>query len=540
MDTQHHDPARDRGGDFMILKCPWMLGLWLLLPLLGKLLMHAHRKQRFAAEQLRGKRPDALKVFRRQVGLRLSSVAVLILALAQPAWNPRPHHSGFQKRDLVIALDISRSMLAADVFPTRLDAAKIAVFDALDSLRGQQTGLITFAGAASVRVPLTLDQNFIRFMLKRAEPSDADVGSTSLQSAIEKAIDVVFRESEKGQQDLILLTDGEDLISDIKKTAEELRECGARVLIIGIGDPIAGANIPDGIQTNTWMQHNGSNVVTRLDEQKLTELAADSPNVTYYPARTQPFDIHPLYRAMLVNTPDLPSSETGPIRYTEGYPGLIALALGLWILSLHPKLIAMLLLCFIAGCSPRVSPLEKEIQIHLGKADTLWTDAQSVVETDPLAAITTLRAAREAFLRAALLQPGSEMVAQNIAGVSAQIRLIEQTLHDQKQAESDLQKKLQAALDELKALTQREVILSQQCQQLLKKYPPATPEESLTAASSSHTEQSTVAVGTQNVLEVIDHVRSILRTGLTRTFGESQIPPTTELDQAVEKLVAAR
>jgi len=214
----------------MILKAPWMLALLLILPILGKLAAHAHRKQMESAAKLRGEKKVS-NVWKKLTALKLASFAAIILALAQPAWNPRPGPAGMQGRDLVIALDISRSMLAADVFPSRLDASKIAIFESLDFLRGQRIGLITFAGAASVRVPLTLDHNFVRYMLERAQPSDADVGSTSLQSAIEKAIDVVLKESKQGQQDLIVFTDGEDYLSDIETTADELRDCGARVLI---------------------------------------------------------------------------------------------------------------------------------------------------------------------------------------------------------------------------------------------------------------------------------------------------------------------
>ena len=235
----------------MIFHHPEMLLLLAILPMLGKLLTRAQKKQAEAAAKLRGEKPFSKHWTRakrerprergavtagsgkKQLVLQLGSLAALILALAQPAWNPHPGPAGMRGRDLVIALDISRSMLAQDVFPSRLDGAKIALFESLDHLNGQRIGLITFAGAASVRVPLTLDHNFVRYMLDRAQPSDADVGSTSIQSAIEKAIDVVLKESETGKQDVILLTDGEDLLSDIEKTAEELRDCGARVLMVG-------------------------------------------------------------------------------------------------------------------------------------------------------------------------------------------------------------------------------------------------------------------------------------------------------------------
>jgi Ca-activated chloride channel homolog len=315
----------------MTFHFPIILLLLTVFPMLGKLLARAQKKQIEAAARLRGEKPFSNHHWKKAIALQLSAFATLILALAQPAWNPHPGPAGMRGRDLVIALDISRSMLAADVFPSRLDAAKIAIFESLDHLRGQRIGLITFAGAASVRVPLTLDHNFVRYLLDLAAPSDADVGSTSIQSAIEKAIDVSLKESEKGRQDLILFTDGEDYLSNIEKTAEELRECGARVLIVGLGDPVAGARIPDAAKTNAWMQYKGADVITRLDEAKLTQLAAESPNVTYYPAGSHPFELTSIYRKMLTDTAGLPASETGQTVYTEGYPWLIALTLLLWL-----------------------------------------------------------------------------------------------------------------------------------------------------------------------------------------------------------------
>jgi len=524
----------------MILKAPWMLALLLILPILGKLLLRAYRLQNDAAGKLRGRRSLFSKGVKTNIALRLGSFAALILALTQPAWNPHPGPAGMKGRDLVIALDISRSMLASDVFPSRLDAAKIAVFEGLDHLRGQQIGLITFAGAASVRVPLTLDRNFIRFMLERAVPADAEVGGTSLQAAIEKAIDVVLHESENGHQDLIILTDGEDTISQIEKTAEELRECGARVLIIGIGDPVAGVKIPDPVKTNAWMRYKGADVITRLDEEKLTQLAAGSPNVVYYPARTQPFDLVAVYRQMLADTKGIPTDEKGQTIYTEGYPWLIALAMLLWIFPLIRRLLPVLAALLIAGCSPNIQPLENDFAQRIEKAATLWAEAQSSAETDPRSALTILQDAREGFLRAAMLQPSDMQAAQQIAGVSAQIRKVELAVQAQEKAEEDLQEKLKVAIEELKVLTQRETVLSQQSQQLLKKRPPATPEEITSAEASGLTEQTEVGDGTGKVLGVVQDVRSVIQKMLLAAYGAGDEPPPTEIDQAADKLAAAR
>lgn len=523
----------------MIFKTPEMLLLLLILPILGKLATRAQKKQLESAEKLRGAKKVSTG-WKKHAALKLASFAAVILALAQPAWNPHPGPAGMQGRDLVIALDISRSMLAGDVFPSRLDAAKIAVFESLDHLHGQQIGLITFAGAASVRVPLTFDHNFVRYMLDRAAPSDADVGSTSLQSAIEKAIDIVLKESEQGQQDLIVLTDGEDYLSNIEKTAEELRDCGARVLIIGIGDPVTGARIPDVVKTNEWMHYKGAEVITRLDEEKLTRLAAASPNVTYVPARTRPFDLTSIYRQMLTDTRSLPAGTGGQTVYTEGYPFLIALALLLWLFPLYRRLLPVLAALLIAGCSPHVQPLEKDFTKHMETGRARWTEAQAPLQTDPRAALTVLLEAREEFLRAALILPGSEQAAQQIAGVSAQIRMAEQAVKNQEKAEEDLQQKLKEAVEQLKELTKRQTALSWQSQQLLKKRPPAAPEEQASAAQPAREEQMDVGTGTGKVLDVVIGIQDIIQKMMAAAYGKDETPPPTEFDKPVHKLSAAR
>jgi hypothetical protein len=523
----------------MILKAPWMLALLLILPIIGKLLARAVRLQNEAAKKLRGEKKVS-KHWKQSIAMQLGVLSTLILALTQPVWNPHPGPAGMQGRDLVIALDISRSMLASDVFPSRLDAAKIAVFESLDHLHGQRVGLITFAGTASVRVPLTLDHNFVRYMLDRAQPSDADVGSTALQSAIEKAIDIAFKESKQGQQDLIILTDGEDYLSNIKKTAEELHDCGARVLIIGIGDPMAGAKIPDIGNTNTWMKYKGTDVVTRLDDLTMTQLAEGSPNVTYFPARTRPFDLISIYRQMLTDTQSLPATDSGQTVYTEGYPLLIALALLLWIYPLvKRRILVVLTALLIAGCSPQFQTLEKDFLKRMETGHTLWADAQTPIGTDPRAALVQLTNAREEFLRAAMILPGNEQAAQQIAGVSAQIHTVEQAIQEQEKAEENLQKRLKEAVALLKELTKRQTLLSRRSQKLLRKRPPAPPEEKEAAATPARSEQTSIGEGTGTVLQTVTEVQSIIQKMLAAAYSTGKTLPPTEFDQAADKLKAA-
>ncbi|NQU69475.1 MAG: VWA domain-containing protein, partial [Rhodospirillales bacterium] len=148
----------------------------LLLPLValsGWFMVRGRRLQRDAACRLKGVAPaDGPAGLGRRDCLALAALVCTVLALARPQWNPRPYDVERRGRDLVIALDLSRSMLAADVFPSRLEAARIAIHEALPAWTGHRIALVTFAGSASVRVPLTLDHGFVRYMLERADPSD--------------------------------------------------------------------------------------------------------------------------------------------------------------------------------------------------------------------------------------------------------------------------------------------------------------------------------------------------------------------------------
>ena len=306
----------------MSLGAPWMLLLLPLVALAGWLMARGRRLQREAGCRLKGGAPqNGQAVLGRGDWLTLAALACAAVALARPQWNPRPYDIERRGRDLVVALDVSRSMLAADVYPNRLETARIAIHEALPALAGERVALVTFAGSASVRVPLTLDHAFVRYMLERADPSDVGVGSTSLQAALEKVASTVLTDAAGGRRDLIVFTDGEDHLSDIDETAELLARCGARVLIVGLGDPVRGARVPDALDDGRWMRHNNVEVVSRLEEGTLVELADRGSNVTYFPARTRPFDLVPLYRQLVEGAgDDVVVGGLRRVRYTEGYP----------------------------------------------------------------------------------------------------------------------------------------------------------------------------------------------------------------------------
>lgn len=546
-------------------------GMLLLLPLVGLagwLMIRARRLQREATCRLKGVAPERAPAgFERRDWLALAALVCTILALARPQWNPRSYGVERRGRDLVIALDVSRSMLAADVFPSRLEAARIAILEALPSLSGQRIALITFAGSASVRVPLTLDHEFVRYMLEWADPSDMDLGSTSLQAAVEKVLGAVLTDSAEGR-DLVLFTDGDDHLSDLEQTAEILEKCGARVLIIGLGDPVQGARVPDASDARQWMRYRDEEVVSRLDEHTLRKLSGNCPHVIYHPARTRPFDLRLLYEQLIAGASDsVVVGQLRQVRYTEGYPYLLAVSVAFCLASSRGGKAAartlVLLVLLWPGCGRRIAPDEGEaFRARFQRGGELVEYAQEQAAADAGAQHSLLVEAREEFLRAALLRPGDVETARRITRLTRHLQELEAAIAKQHAEEEKRHEQLAKIIERLERLAARQERLAQQSQRLLRRrlVPPKADLSDSSASDNemsddnamadsnnndrrlirtASTEQQAVRAGTADVLESIASQRNTLRELLTRAYGDIGRAPVTELDPIAELLTGA-
>jgi Ca-activated chloride channel family protein len=527
----------------MNLGAPWMLLLLSLVALAGWLMARARRLQREAACRLKGVAPASGQVgLVRQDLLTLAALACIVVALARPQWNPRPYEVQRRGRDLVIALDVSRSMLAADVFPSRLEAARIAILESIPEWTGQRIALVTFAGSASVRVPLTLDHGFVRYMLQRADPSDMDVGGTSLQAAFEKAVDTVLSDTEGGRRDLLVFTDGEDHLSDLERTAQLLANSNAAVLIIGLGDPVQGARVPDASETGKWMQYNDADVVSRLEESALAKLSAASRSVTYYPARTRPFDLGLLYDQLTSGAADgVVVGQLQHVRYTEAYPYLLALSVALWLasapLKLQPASTLVLMILLQPGCeSLKEEDTGAAFRARIGQGAQLLQSAEEQSDVDAAAQRSLLLDAREQFLRAALLRPGDLETARRITHVTRRLRDLEAAIQQQRAEEQERHDDLAAMIARLQKLTERQTRLSLQSQRILRRYPVPSSRVMNRLAALASREQQSVRQGTSGVFENITYQRDTLRQLLTKAYGDIGRLPATELDPIVDLL----
>ena len=204
--------------------------------------------------------------------LRVLALALLVLALARPQWGfhwEDVHRKGL---DLLVVLDTSRSMMASDIKPTRLQQAKWGIRDLLRHLRGDRVGLVPFAGSSILQCPLTIDYAAFAMTLDDVYSGIIPKGGTAIEQALRTAIDS-FPEDGAADRVILLITDGEDHEGDPLKLLPELKEKGIRVYTIGIGT-LAGEMVPAGDnQGGYFKDRQGQIVKTALKEDVLQKLA---------------------------------------------------------------------------------------------------------------------------------------------------------------------------------------------------------------------------------------------------------------------------
>ncbi len=293
--------------DFRLYQVEMLHLLW-ATPLLALLFWYAHRKRKAALAAF------ADSALMRKLDLRLSSgrrvwkevllllgVGFVIVSLARPAWNRIPQEITRRGRDVVFVIDVSRSMLAEDLRPNRLERAKLAVLDGISKLGGDRVGLVVFAGAASVKCPLTLDYGFFRMALEDIAPESVPVGGTLIGDAVRRALSDVFDNKASQYRDLVLITDGEDHESFPVEAAREAGKRKIRIIAIGLGDENVGKRIPitDERGQLTFLKYKGQEVWSRLDASTLRAMAAETPGGRYLNVATGAIDFGDVYQQLI-------------------------------------------------------------------------------------------------------------------------------------------------------------------------------------------------------------------------------------------------
>lgn len=214
--------------------------------------------------------------------LLASGVLFLVLALVRPQFGTRLAIAEQRGVDVVIALDVSRSMLAEDVRPNRLKHAVLQIRALLDGLDGHRVGLVLFAGKAFVQCPLTLDYGAVEMFLDLADAGSIPVQGTAVGDAVRVATRC-FAADQQRHKAIVLFTDGEDHVGDPVGEAERAAATGVRIFTVGLGSR-SGELIPVREERGDVSFHrddDGNPVKTRLDESTLQEvaLAADGEYV---------------------------------------------------------------------------------------------------------------------------------------------------------------------------------------------------------------------------------------------------------------------
>jgi Ca-activated chloride channel family protein len=310
----------------------YLLLLWLTPALVFFYLYAGLRRQRrirvFCGPDLHERLTSSLLSGRRRLKavLIVAAVVFLVLAMAHPRWG---YHWEDVKRvgvDIIVAVDVSRSMLAEDIPPSRLERARRKLQDFTAMLDGDRVGLVAFAGTSFLQCPLTLDYGAFSMFLEHLSPDMIPVPGTDMAAAIRTATRA-FNRKERTSKALILITDGEDHAGDVMQAAREARREGVRIFVIGIGTP-DGTPVPGVDGKGGFMQdRSGSLVLSRLDENTLQKIALETDGA-YVRSVTGDLDLETIYHGAIKK--DIEEKELSAARrkrWEERFQWFAALAL---------------------------------------------------------------------------------------------------------------------------------------------------------------------------------------------------------------------
>jgi len=207
--------------------------------------------------------------------LVIVSLSFLLFALARPQYGKKLRMMKRKGVDIIICMDTSKSMLAEDIKPNRLERAKHELSSLIDKLKGDRVGIVAFAGEAFLECPLTLDYGAAKMFLDILDPDVIPIPGTAIGKAIRVALRG-FNQKERKYKVMVLLTDGEDLMSDPIKVAKVAAQEGVRIYTVGIGSP-QGAPIPLRDDKGRLLEYKkdrkNQTVMSKLDELTLEKIA---------------------------------------------------------------------------------------------------------------------------------------------------------------------------------------------------------------------------------------------------------------------------
>ncbi len=209
------------------------------------------------------------------LGLAFAAGVVAVMDLRKPGGAEGINRKGI---DVVIALDVSKSMLATDLAPNRLERAKQLIGKFMNAMPNDRIGLVLFAGKAYLQMPLTTDHGAAQMFVASASPDAVPQQGTVLREAMTRSANA-FNAVERRFKAMVLISDGEDHDPDALKTAEELAAQGLMINTVGVGSP-DGSYIPDPVTgQNKIDPATGSSVISKLNEDILKQIAANTNGI---------------------------------------------------------------------------------------------------------------------------------------------------------------------------------------------------------------------------------------------------------------------
>lgn len=274
--------------------------LWCLIPLIFFMVWGMRKKQqltlKFCGNPLLSKlvHPGVEKRHRSKTIFVVLAILFLILALTRPRWGYKWENLHQRGVDVIVALDVSSSMLAEDIKPNRLERAKRKISDLFDMMEGDRIGLVAFAGTSFVQCPLTLDYGAARLFLSAIDTQLIPVKGTALGNAIKTSVKA-FRSQEKKSKALILITDGEDQTGKALSAAKSASDQGVKIYTIGIGGEI-GAPLPNPSGAGGFRKNQqGEVILSKLDETTLQQIALETGG-SYVRSVTGDIDLNTIYK----------------------------------------------------------------------------------------------------------------------------------------------------------------------------------------------------------------------------------------------------
>lgn len=281
--------------------------LWLVAGLLGlaawTLAWRRRAALRFASSEMIDRVFPGRDVWRGAVAglLGLASMSLLVACIVDLRWGQVQREVPQKGIEVIFALDVSRSMLAEDVTPNRLDRAKQMIKDTIDEMAGDRVGLCIFAGEVRRQIPLTSHYDDFKKSLDEVGPHLIRRGGSRLGDAITAATDGFLSKANEHKA-IVLLTDGEDQESQPVEAARRAKEDqGIRIFTIGLGDLEQGARIPvRSSGSRDYLQHQGEQVWSKLDGETLLRIATETDGA-YIPAGTKQVNMADVYHQYIAN-----------------------------------------------------------------------------------------------------------------------------------------------------------------------------------------------------------------------------------------------